>query len=114
MGEKSKSVEVLKGLKISLNLASLNIKSGIFFCNIRIPRIIPSLLLSGGIITMTILSIKFCIVNNFDLSLVAESVSCFCGCLQIGLMYFSFLQQNSLIVQTLDALQELVNERNDI
>lgn len=110
MGEKSKSVEVLKGLKITLNLASLNVKTGIFIGSIKIPRIVPSLMLSGGIITMSTLSLKFCIVNMFDLSLVAESVSCFFGCLQIGLMYFSFSQQSSLIVQTLDALQQLVNE----
>lgn len=112
MDKKDKSVEVLKGLKITLHFASLNVRTKISIGRIQIPRIVSSLLLSGGILIMTILSIKFCIENSFNLSLIAAPVSCMFGCVQIGLMYLSFSQQNSLIVQSLDALQHLVNESN--
>lgn len=105
-----KSVNVLRGFKITSKMVSLNYRDDGSICGLRIPRILYILLFSGSIITMYFLSIRFCIENNFDLNLIAAPMSVFWGCMQIELMYLSFSQQNHRLIEALDALQQLITE----
>lgn len=108
----NKSLNVLRGLKISAKIVSLNIRNDIRIGGIKLPRILLILLFSGSIISMYILSIRFCVVHNFDLNVIAAPISVFWGCMQIELMYLSFSQQNYRLVETLDQFQSLIYESN--
>lgn len=103
-------VRVLRGLRLNLKIVCMNIRNDIIICGMKIPRIILVLLFANGVITMYILSIRFCIEHNFDLNAIAAPMSVFWGCLQITLMYLTFSRENSLMVQTLDDLNNFVTE----
>lgn len=104
-------IDVLKGLKLMLNVLGLFDRNGLKCGLIRIPNFIAIVGMSATLILHLTLTIWFCIEFKFNLKIISGAVSILSGTLQNQLIYICFAIYGQLISTTINDLQHFVQER---
>lgn len=108
--DRGKRFEVLEGLKIILKFVEIY-PGNLYFRKIQIP--IPLILRSfiALLFLFLITSTWLCISFEWNLSLISGPICFLFGDFIIIITYFSMLHLKSIIVESTDLLQELVQQR---
>lgn len=103
-----KKFEVLRELKVLLKYLNLYNKFGWFSGELKLFKPLTYFVLSIPLMVYFLVPLRVCILYNFDLKMVASPLMVTLGTLQGLLMFYSFALISSLVMQTVDALQQLV------
>lgn len=104
--------EVLRELKVLLKYLNLynKFKFGWFSGELKLFKPLTYFVLSIPLMIYFVVPLRVCILYKFDLKIIASPLMVSLGTLQGLLMFYSFASNSSLIMQTVDALQQLVQK----
>lgn len=103
---------VLTTSRFLLSLAQLGNKKQIKMGKFRIPKIVNQALYILPISVFPLYLIQYCIDEHFKLDRIAGAVGLIFGVAQMICIYFCLAANNSLIANTFNELQRIVNERS--
>lgn len=106
----SNKFKVLRKLKVLLKYLNLYNKFGWFGGELKLFKPLTYFVLSLPLMVYFLVPLRVCILYNFDLEIIASPLMVTLGTLQGLLMFYSFALNHSLIMQTVDALQQLVQK----
>lgn len=109
---KSENIDVLKDCFQLLDAINLCNK-GKFIKSIKIPDILYDILVVAPMTYTTFLLTKFCIEENFDLTIISSAFSICIGCNQITLIYCTLIFEKSSMYETKQIIQNLVDYRKN-
>lgn len=101
--------EVLKGLKVLLKFTELYPSDLLFLgIPISIPLIFRPILFSLFLFFFT--SISLCASLEWDLNVISGPLCFLCGSIQIVTIYFNMRSSKSIVIESIDLLQVLVEQ----